>query len=89
MFPAYLAYILKVDVALSFHFYYLITLFLIPVVPTVIGSIIGSLLSSITLDLNIKTLLMYFNLVLFLGVYALSYRVQSLTTIDLANLSNF
>ena len=89
MFPAYLAYILKVDVALSFHFYYLITLFLIPVVPTVIGSIIGSLLSSITSRFKYKNFVnVFLNLVLFLGVYALSYRVQSLTTIDLANLSD-
>lgn len=89
MLPAYLAYILKVDVDILFHLNYFITLPLIPVVPTIIGLIIGSLLTAITSKFKYKNFFnILYSLAFILVFYYLSYKMQSVSAIDLANIGN-
>lgn len=89
MIPTYLTYIMKVDVNLIFHLNFLITFLLIPIIPTIIGTIIGSFLTSIGSRFKYKNFAnILISLGFIIGVYYFSYQIQSLNSIDLANLSN-
>ncbi len=86
--PTYIAYILKVDVNIWFHFLYLTTFFLIPVVPTIIGCLIGTIFMAIVSKLKYKTSIDILISILFIFViYYLSYKIQSMSSLDLANIS--
>lgn len=90
MLPTYFAYITKIHTSFVFHIFYFITLFLIPIIPTIIGSIIGSLLTSLASRFKYKNILsIIFTLGFVLVIYYFSFKAQSLSTIDLANLSNY
>ncbi|MDD2409564.1 MAG: hypothetical protein PHD03_02460 [Bacilli bacterium] len=87
--PTYIAYIVKVDVDIWFHLMYFITFVLIPIVPTIIGSIIGTIFMAIVSNLKYKTSIDILISILFIFViYYLSYKMQSMSSIDLANISN-
>lgn len=86
--PTYIAYILKVDVNIWFHFLYLTTFFLIPVVPTIIGCLIGTIFMAIVSKLKYKTSIDILISILFIfAIYYLSYKIQSMSSMDLANIS--
>lgn len=89
MIPAYIAYILKVDVDILFHLMYFITLPLVPIVPTIIGLIIGSILTAFTSKLKYKNLFnILYSLAFIFIFYYFSYKMQSMSSVDLANISN-
>ena len=88
--PTYIAYIVKVDVDIWFHIMYLITFVLIPVIPTIIGSIIGTLFTAIISKFKYKNSFdILISIAFIFIIYYLSYKVQSMSSADLANISTF
>lgn len=88
MIPAYLAYTIGTHPTYLFHIMFFISFLFIPLIPTVIGCIIGSLLTAMSSKFKYKNFAnIILSLLLFVVVYYFTYRMQSMSAIDLANLS--
>lgn len=87
MIPVYLVYINNVNILPIFHLLYFLTLLIIPILPMIISTIIGVLFTSITSRFKHKNI---FNMIFTLGfvflVMYLSYNMDNMASIDIANI---
>lgn len=90
MVPAFVVYAMNVDVTFAYYIYALITLLLIPVIPTILASIVGYVIAYFTAKSNIKN---WFEIILsfafIFGIYYLMGNINNILNYLVNNVSNF
>lgn len=87
MIPAFIAYVMNVDVTATFYLLFIVTLAIIPMVPIVIASIIGSFISGISSSFKHKNIVNYILTIgLFLSLMYFSTKMTTMNSIDMANI---
>ncbi len=86
--PAYIAYLVKIDTTILFNILYLLSIPIIPIIPTIIGSLVGGVITSLSSNFKFKNLTeMILSLGIIVSSFFLSYKSQSLSSIELTNLN--
>ena len=89
MIPAFIVYLLNVNVSFITIVLFIITFFIIPLVPIIISTIIGSVLAIITSKFKKKNILdILLSILLFMGIMFISSKMENFNNIDLANIGN-
>ena len=87
MVPVLIAYTSLVSVNISFYILYIITIFIIPLIPTIISIIIGSLITFISTRFQAKKLFQFIIMSISIVIYFyFSFKNSSLNEIQLAEL---
>lgn len=87
MVPSYIVYISNVDVDVTFHILYYVTLFFVPCIPVVIATIIGYLMSYISTFFKRKDLV---QLITGIGVFFIAFYIgKNSFKIDASQMGNF
>ncbi len=86
MIPSYIVFVLKIKVTLTFNILFFTTIFIIPILPTVIATIIGSLITAITSRFKRKNLINYIIFILsFIFMYYMTSGISNSNSLDYAN----
>ena len=88
MIPAYISFVLKVNVSFLFHLLFFITLFIIPILPTIISTILGTIITAITSKFKNKNIVNYSLYILFFILYFyITINTKTIEIVDYANIA--
>ena len=88
MIPAYISFVLKVNVSFLFHLLFFITLFIIPILPTIISTILGTIITAITSKFKNKNIVNYALYILFFILYFyITINTKTIEIVDYANIA--
>lgn len=88
MVPPFFAYLSYVNVSSLFYIYFVISLVFIPIIPTIIGAIFGTLLTGVSSKFKYKNSInTILGIVFFIVIFGFSYKITSVSSIDIANIS--
>ncbi len=77
--PAYVIYIFFENPSINFYFISILMLFLLPIIPTVASVVLGYIVKGISSKFKAKKIIQtILSLVIFLGIFFLSYNMESL-----------
>src|SRR5574344_836656 len=87
MIPSGIVYVTNVEVGVTFYIYYIITMFIIPLVPIIVSTFIGTIITGVTSRFRHKNFAnMIAMLLLVFGITYGSYAFQNKTAMDMANI---